>query len=103
MRALRTADQQAIVDPYVELAGHRWTWKGALAEGQYLVFWPGEPVGRYGLPLSVAERLTAAENVVLAAGSYTAKFGCQGPQPMAIRTRITVQPEERYEIPAPRP
>ena len=40
VKALRSLDARELVDPYVEVAGQRFTWQGRLAEGQYLTFWP---------------------------------------------------------------
>ncbi len=50
VKALRTLDEQCLVDPFVEIDGRRWQWEGGLCAGQYVVFWPDEPVTRYGLP-----------------------------------------------------
>jgi hypothetical protein len=100
VKALRVLDAQALTDPYVELGGKRWEWKGTLMAGQYLFFWPGEPVTRYGLPLKQPE--VSAENaapVSLPAGEYTARIGCRGTLALPVRVRVTHQPPERYEIP----
>ena len=100
VKALRRVDQQAIVDPYVELGGKRLGPKGSLTEGQYLVLWPGEPVRRYGLPLEQPEMSAEkSASVALPAGRYTAKFGYSGTLGMPVRVRVTFQPPERYEVP----
>jgi len=89
-----------IVDPFVEIDGKRWEWKGELSAGQYVFFWPDEPVTRYGLPLKQPERLTAnAAAVVLPAGEHTVRFGCQGTASAPVRARVTLQPPERHAIP----
>jgi len=49
-----------ILDPYVELGSQRWSWQGTLAEGQFLFFWPGEPITRYGSKLKNPERRQSA-------------------------------------------
>jgi hypothetical protein len=76
---------QPILDPYVELAGKRWEWKGALGAGQHVVFWPDEPTVRYGLPLKQPEQ--SPENgasVVLSAGDYPVRFGCRSTLVMPV-------------------
>ena len=55
VKALRSLDARELVDPYIEVSGQRFTWQGRLAEGQYLTFWPGEPVRRHGPPLEQPE------------------------------------------------
>ena len=100
VKALRRADQQVIVDPYVELDAKRLSPKGSLTDGQYLILWPGEPVRRYGLPLEQPEMSAEkSASVALPAGRYTAKFGYSGTLGMPVRVRVTFQPPERYEVP----
>jgi len=100
VRALRTLDAQTLADPYVEIDGNRWEWKGLLAAGQYLFFWPDEPVTRYGLPLKQPEPSSEkAAAVVLSAGDHSARIGCRGTLALPVRVRITLEPPERHEIP----
>lgn len=100
VKALGSLDQQSLVDPYVELAGKRWEWKGTLTAGQYVFLWPDEPAVRYGLPLKEPERLAQNGPVVeLAPGEYPARFGCRGAAALPVRARITLQPPERHQIP----
>ena len=40
VKALRTLDEQVLVDSFVEIGGQRWQWKGELRPGQHVVFWP---------------------------------------------------------------
>ena len=88
-----------LVDPFVEIGGRRWEWKGELRAGQYVLFWPGEPVTRYGLPLKQAERLPEnAASVILPVGEHTVRFGCRNASQMPVRARITLQPSERHEV-----
>lgn len=103
VKALRRLDDRAVVDPWIEVGGKRFEWKGALSEGQYLVIWPGEPVARYGLPLREPDRMAAAEQHELAPGTHAARFGCAGgTPPMPVRVRVTLQPGEKWEVPAAR-
>jgi hypothetical protein len=97
VKALRALDRRAVVNPYVELAGRRLSWKGTLQEGQYLVTWPGEPVRRYGLPLAQPKvSSAAAPDLALPVGEHSASFGCEGPILMPVRVRVTLQPPERH-------
>jgi hypothetical protein len=100
VKALRSLDEQALRDPFVEIAGKRWEWKGELRSGQYVFFWPDEPVTRYGLPLKQPERSPdKAASVVLSPGEHQARFGCRGTPALPVRVRVTLQPPERHEIP----
>jgi hypothetical protein len=84
----------------VELQGERLAWKGSLAEGQYLIFWPGEPIRVYGLPLKEPDDTAGAcPPISLPAGQYRARFGCASPMTMPVRVRVTLQPPERHKIP----
>ena len=92
-------DNQTLVDPFVEVGGKRWEWKGELRAGQYVFFWPGEPVTRYGLPLKQPERLPEnAASVTLPVGEHTVRFGCRGSSQMPVRVRVTLQPPERHAV-----
>jgi len=98
--ALRSLDKQAIEDPWLQIGGKRLAWKGTLGEGQYLIYWPGEPIGRYGPPLKQPDRSAKpAESFLLPAGRHEATFGCSGGQTASVRVRITLQPPERHITP----
>lgn len=99
VKALPALDERCIRDPYVEFAGKRFQWTGSLAEGQYLILWPGESLTRYGLPLTEPETAAAGVDWEMPAGKYEAKFGCTGTPGMPVRVRITAQPGERHRIP----
>ncbi len=91
---------KTLVDPFVEIDGQRWQWKGELRAGQYVFFWPDEPIARYGLPLKQPERLTTnAAAGKLPVGEHTVRFGCQGTAQTPVRVRVTLQPPERHAIP----
>jgi hypothetical protein len=93
-------DNETLVDPFIEVGGRRWQWKGELRTGQYVFFWPGEPVTRYGLPLKQPERLPEnAPSVTLPVGEHAVRFGCRNASPTPVRVRITLQPPERHAIP----
>jgi len=99
VKALRTLDEQCLVDPFVEIDGDRWQWKGSLRPGQHIVFWPDEPTTRYGLPLEQPERFSEkAAAVILPVGEHAVRFGCRGELQHPARVRITLQPPERHEI-----
>ena len=99
VKALRRLDTRAIVDPYCEVGGKRFDWKGSLGEGQYLIIWPEESVTRHGLPLEQPEVASdRPPSVVLPVGEYSAEFGCSGQPSMGVRARLTLQPPERYEV-----
>lgn len=94
---------RTVIDPFVEIGGQRWQWKGELGAGQCVLFWPGEPVARYGLPLSRPERLSEqAAATILPVGRHVARFGCRGGLRLPVRVRVTLQPAERHEIAAQR-
>jgi hypothetical protein len=94
---------RSVADPFVELDGHRWQWKGGLGAGQYVLFWPDEPLARYGLPLSRPERLSEKAAVtILPVGRHSVRFGCRGGLQAPVRVRVTLQPPERHEIAAER-
>jgi hypothetical protein len=101
VKALKTLDQPAVIDPWIEIAGRRIAWKGSLLAGQYLVLRPGERPTRHGPPLLEPEvSAEPGELPSLAAGEYSARFGCRGLPQRPVRVRIELQPPERYEIPA---
>ena len=100
IKALRSLDEQQVIDPVVEVGGHRWAYDGALQAGQYLVVWPGEPIRRYGLPLTEPESSAApAGSFLLPDGKHLVRFGAREPWTMPVRVRVTLQPEEQYEVP----
>ena len=100
VKALRALDEQALVDPWVEVNGQRWEFSGRLTAGQYVFFWPGEPITRYGLPLKQPEILRQqAASGVLSPGEYPVRLGCRGTLALPVRARVTLQPPERHAIP----
>jgi hypothetical protein len=100
VKALRSLDERQVVDPVVEVGEHRFTWSGALREGQYLILWPGEPIRHYGPPLTEPESsATQAETFALPAGQHTVRFSAGAPWTMPVRVRVTLQPPERYAVP----
>jgi hypothetical protein len=100
VKALRTLDAQALTDPHIEIGGKRWELKGSLGTGQYVSFWPDEPITRYGLPLKQPEKSSEkAASVVLPPGDHPVRFGCRGTLALPVRVRITLQPPERHRIP----
>jgi hypothetical protein len=100
IKALPTLDARTVTNPWVEVGGKRFQWQGSLSEGQYLFFWPGESLTRYGRPLGEPEKLPLpSESWELPAGSHVARFGCNGPMCMPVRVRVSLQPAERYIIP----
>ena len=92
---------RTVLDPFVEVDGHRWQWKGELHAGQYVLFWPDERVAHYGLPLKQPERLPErAASTVLSVGEHVLRFGCRGVLQVPVRVRVTLQPPERHEVAA---
>jgi hypothetical protein len=93
---------RTVRDPFVEVDGNRWQWKGELHAGQYVLFWPDERVTRYGLPLKQPERLSErAASTILPVGEHEVQFGCRGAQQVPMRVRVTLQPSERHEVSSP--
>ena len=100
VKALRSLDERQVVDPVVEVGDQRFTWYGTLREGQYLILWPGEPIRRYGPPLTEPESsATPAETFTLPTGEHTVRFSAGAPWTMPVRVRVTLQPPERYAVP----
>ena len=87
-----------IVDPWVEIAGHRWTWQGKLSAGGFLFFWPGEPVTRYAPGLKTPETAGNAPDFSLPPGEYSATFGSRGALPAPVRVRLTLELPERLDF-----
>ena len=99
VKALKTLDEPSVSDPWVEIAGRRITWKGTLKAGQYLVLRPDERPTLYGPPLLEPEVSPEPTKLpALAAGEYSARFGCRGLPQLRVRVRIEPQPPERYAI-----
>lgn len=99
VKALRTLDEPSITDPWVEIAGKRLQWTGTLEAGQYLVWWPGEPAGRFGPPLKSPDRdAQPTKTVALQPGEHTVRFGCKDALAIPARVRLTLQPPERHEV-----
>ncbi len=99
IKALPSLDTRAVIDPWVEVAGRRWTWQGRLEEGQYLFVWPDEPIRRYGPTLREPEISSqTAQDVVLQAGKHQATLGCTGELLLPLSARITLQPSERQVV-----
>jgi hypothetical protein len=88
-----------IVDPVIEVGGHRWTWPGKLTEGQFLFFWPGQPASRYGPTLKTPEHGNPVSDCVLPAGEYSATLTSQGARLGPVRVRITQLLPGRLDIP----
>ncbi|MDB6026659.1 MAG: hypothetical protein JWM68_2882, partial [Verrucomicrobiales bacterium] len=87
-----------IVDPYVELGGQRWTWQGKLTEGQFIFFWPGEPITSYGPGRKEPERTSVAPSFNLESGEYSVRFGSRSPIATPVRVRITLQLPDRRDF-----
>ena len=85
-----------IIDPWIEVAGHRFGWQGKLGPGQFVFLWPGEPVTRYS-PEQSPSRSSVFPNVDLTPGEYSARFGSREPLKASVRVRITLQPPERVD------
>ncbi len=99
VKALRSLDERQVVDPVVQVGEHRFAWSGTLREGQYLIAWPGEPIRRYGPPLTEPESsATPAETLTLPVGQHTVRFSAGTPWTMPVRVRVTLQPLERYVV-----
>jgi hypothetical protein len=87
-----------MIDPWIELAGHRFGWQGKLGPDQFLFLWPGEPVTCYS-PEQSPSRSSVLPNVDLTPDEYSAKFGSREPLKASVRVRITLQPPERVDLP----
>jgi hypothetical protein len=91
---------RSVTDPFVEIDGHRWQWKGELRLGQYAIFWPGEPVARYGISQKPERLAEKGAEVILPVGEHVVRFGCRGGLQVPVRVRVTLQPPERHEVAA---
>jgi len=87
-----------LVDPIVEVGGQRWTWPGTITNGQFLIFWPGEPVACHGPALKAPERGAVAPVVALPPGEYDTLFTARAPFTAPLRVRFTFQPAERIDL-----
>jgi len=99
VKALPAVDVQTLVDPWVDVAGYRFEWKGELSGGQYLFLWPGEPAKRYGP--TFAEPVTGTEavpSIAVPEGEHAVQFGHAGVLALPVRVRIALQSPESHEI-----
>lgn len=95
VKALPNVDQQALADPWIEIAGQRLNWPGTLTAGQYLFLWPEESPKVYGPAFH--EPLTGQDNTPLFTvpeGEYSVHFGHSGSLTVSLRVRVTLQPPE---------
>jgi len=100
LKALPSLDRPGLTDPWVEVGGRRFEWKGTLAAGQYLVFWPEGTVARFGPPLKEPELAYAAFGpTTLPAGEHPVRYGTRGGAGLPVRVRVMLQPPERHELP----
>jgi hypothetical protein len=97
IRALPAIDKPELIDPWVEVGGRRFSWRGALGEGQYLEFWPGQAGQRHAPGLAEPERGPAVQVTTLEPGDHEVKVGAAGIAALPLRVRVTVQPPERYD------
>jgi hypothetical protein len=86
-----------ILDPSIEIAGHRLRWEGKLTPGQFLFFWPGEPITRYS-PGHDPDRAALAPTITLPPGEHAATFSSREPLTAPARVRITLQLPERMDL-----
>ena len=68
-----------------------------MAQGQFLFFWPGEPVTRYS-PEQNPDRAAIAPTITLGPGEYSATFVSREPLKAPVRVRITLQSPERMDL-----
>ncbi|MFO7975775.1 MAG: hypothetical protein R6V12_14205, partial [Candidatus Hydrogenedentota bacterium] len=79
VKALPEVDIRTLTDPWVEIDDRRIACPGVLLDGQYAFVWPGEPLRRYGLPLTEPDTgESPIETFRLPEGEYTARFGSEG-------------------------
>lgn len=98
VKALMALDARELIDPYVEVGGHRFTWKGRLGDGQYAVLWPGEAARRYAPRLLEPESGAVTPPVSIDAGEYPVTFGSANDGAAHVRVRVTLQPAERHGV-----
>jgi len=100
VKALPGLDGRTVIDPWVEINGHRFDCPGVLDEGQYVFRRPGEPLRRYGLPLTRPEvGAEVSRAIALPQGEHSARFGCTGPLMAPIRVRVALHVPERHPLP----
>ncbi|MCF6284653.1 MAG: hypothetical protein L3K26_05650, partial [Candidatus Hydrogenedentes bacterium] len=100
IRALREADLRTLTDPWLAIDGQKIACPGKLLDGQYVFNWPGEPLRRYGLPLTKPEIVDGiSRTLVLSQGEYTVQFGSASPLRAPIRARVNFQAPEQYAVP----
>jgi hypothetical protein len=98
IRALPALDKLELTDPWVEVDGRRFNWPGALREGEYLEFWPGEAAQRHAPGLAAPQAGQNVQATTIEAGHHNVSVGVAGTLAIPLRVRITVQPPERYDI-----
>jgi hypothetical protein len=98
IRALPAIDKGELTDPWVEVAGHRFTWQGTIGDGEYLRFRPGEPAQRHAPGLGAPENGQEVQVSTIEPGDYEVKVGAAGGIALPLRVRVTVQPPERHYI-----
>jgi hypothetical protein len=97
IRALPAIDHLELIDPWIEVDGRRFAWRGALGEGQYLEFWPGEVARRHAPGPAEPKKGPMVQVTTLEPGDHELKVGAAGAAALPLRVRITVQPPERYD------
>lgn len=86
-----------LVDPWVEVAGQRWTWQGRLSAGEFVFFWPGEPIRHYK-PGQEPEVAGQAPELSLPPGEYPVAFGSSGHLSTPVRVRFIMELPQRLEF-----
>ena len=98
IRALPAIDKLEVTDPWVEVGGRRFAWPGAVGEGQYLEFWPGEAAQRHAPAQAEPQNGKAVEVSTIEPGDHEVKVGAARGIGLPLRVRVTVQPPERHDI-----
>ena len=98
IRALPAIDKIDLTDPWVEVNGRRFAWQGALGEGQYVEFWPGEAARRHVPGLAAPRKGQDVQTMTIEPGDHAVNVGAAGTIAIPLRVRIAVQPPERYDI-----
>ncbi len=98
VKALAAADRRSIADPWMNVGGNHFLWKGSLEEGQYLVYWDDAGAKLYGPGLGDGRRvdLECAPPADLSAGRRAVAFGCAGQPAMSLRARVTLRLPETH-------
>lgn len=97
IRALPEIDTLELTDPWVEVDGQRFPWSGALGEGQYLEFWPGQAARRHAAGLKEPQNGQQLQVATIEPGEHEVKVGAAGGIALPLRVRITVQTPERHD------